>query len=232
MNYLFTLRSKNPKTGEIPVTMSSRDTCPDVCPLKTTVDYEGIIMEGSCYGNGNPMIMHWDKLPSKDPARTSWDNIVHEVSMLGRGQLWRHNQVGDLPGENNAIDAVAMNKLIAANLGKRGFTYTHKPTTTENNRVIKRANRYGFTINLSGNNIQHADYLKSLNIAPVVCILPAADTAIKVQTSPAGHKIVTCPATYQKDVTCKNCGLCQHADRDYIIGFPAHGKSKKKAESL
>jgi hypothetical protein len=151
--------------------------------------------------------------------------------MLGRGQLWRHNQVGDLPGENNAIDAVAMNKLIAANIGKRGFTYTHKPTTTENNRVIKRANRYGFTINLSGNNIQHADYLKTLKIAPVVCILPA-DTAVKVQTSPAGHKIVTCPATYQEDVTCKNCGVCQHADRDYIIGFPAHGKGKKKAELL
>jgi hypothetical protein len=228
MNYLFTLRSKNPKTGEMPVTMSSRDTCPDACPLKLTA--EGV-KEG-CYGDNGPIAWHWDKLPGKDPARTSWDNLVHEVSMLGRGQLWRHNQVGDLPGENNAIDAAAMNKLIAANIGKRGFTYTHKPTTTENNRVIKRANKFGFTINLSGNNIQHADYLKSLNIAPVVCILPAADTAIKVQTSPAGHKIVTCPATYRDEVTCSNCGVCQHADRDYIIGFPAHGQDKKKAESL
>ena len=228
MNYLFTIRSKNPKTGPIPVTMSSRDTCPDACPLKLTA---AGVKEG-CYGDYGPISWNWDKLPGKDAARTSWDNLVYEVSMLGRGQLWRHNQVGDLPGVNNAIDAVEMNKLIAANIGKRGFTYTHKPTTKENNQVIKRANKFGFTINLSGNNIQHADYLKSLNVAPVVCILPAADTAIKVQTSPAGHRIVTCPATYQKDVTCSNCGVCQHADRDYIIGFPAHGQDKKKAESL
>jgi len=227
MNYLFTIRSKNPKTGPIPVTMSDRSTCPDCCPLKLTA--EGV--KKGCYGDYGPISWNWDKLPGKDAARTSWDNLVYEVSMLGRGQLWRHNQVGDLPGENNAIDAAAMNKLIAANIGKRGFTYTHKPTTTENNRVIKRANKFGFTINLSGNNIQHADYLKSLNIAPVVCILPA-DTAVKVQTSPAGHRIVTCPATYQKAVTCSNCGVCQHADRDYIIGFPAHGQDKKKAESL
>ena len=227
MNYLFTIRSKNPKTGPIPVTMSSRDTCPDACPLKLTA---AGVKEG-CYGDYGPISWNWDKLPGKDAARTSWDNLVYEVSMLGRGQLWRHNQVGDLPGVNNAIDAVEMNKLIAANIGKRGFTYTHKPTTTENNQIIKRANKFGFTINLSGNNIQHADYLKSLGIAPVVCILPA-DTDVKVQTSPAGNKIVTCPATYQKAVTCSNCGVCQHADRDYIIGFPAHGQDKKKAESL
>jgi len=38
MNYLFTIRSKNPKTGPIPVTMSDRSTCPDCCPLKLTAE--------------------------------------------------------------------------------------------------------------------------------------------------------------------------------------------------
>jgi len=49
--------------------------------------------------------------------------------------------------------------------------------------------------------------------------------------TPAGRKVVVCPATIRDDVSCASCQLCQR-QRDFIIGFPAHGTSKKKASAI
>ena len=55
----------------------------------------------------------------------------------------------------------------------------------------------------------------------------------KTQSAPFGVRIVRCPAEYRADFSCRDCGnglpLCARLDRDYIIGFTAHGPSKKKA---
>lgn len=55
----------------------------------------------------------------------------------------------------------------------------------------------------------------------------------KTQSAPFGVKIVRCPAEYRPGFSCRDCGnglpLCARLDRDYIIGFTAHGPSKKKA---
>ena len=46
-------------------------------------------------------------------------------------------------------------------------------------------------------------------------------------------KVVRCPAEYRAGFSCADCGngepLCARLARDYIIGFSAHGPSKKKA---
>ena len=46
-------------------------------------------------------------------------------------------------------------------------------------------------------------------------------------------KVVRCPAEYREAFSCADCGngepLCARRDRDYIIGFSAHGPGKKKA---
>ena len=70
----------------------------------------------------------------------------------------------------------------------------------------------------------------SLKVAPVVAILPG-NTANKVNFTPKGNKVVTCPATYNDKVNCKTCGLCAK-NRDYVIGFPVHGNGRKKAELI
>ena len=55
----------------------------------------------------------------------------------------------------------------------------------------------------------------------------------KTQSAPFDVKIVRCPAEYREGFSCRDCGngvpLCARLDRDYIIGFTAHGPSKKKA---
>lgn len=217
MNFHLTPVSGNAKTGPIPVSTSHKDTCPDACPLKAK----------GCYASGGPSNIHW-KAVTEGKRGVDWEQFLLQVKAIRKGSLWRHNQAGDLPGKNELIDAVALDQLVMANKGRKGFTYTHyNPFEGLNGAVIEVANTQGFTINLSGNNMQHADELKANFKAPVVVIMPMADENPKVRYTPAGNKVVRCPAEYSDKVSCATCGLCQVADRNYIIGFTAHGVSKK-----
>lgn len=216
-----TLESRNAKTGKIPVSTTTALTCPLSCPFNTA-------NEGGCYASGGPLRIQWGKV-TEGTAGMGWAAFCEAVAKLPEGQLWRHNQAGDLPGMGDEIDTGALLQLVMANAGKRGFTYTHKPMTPVNAHAVKQANEAGFVINLSGNNLAHADELADLGIAPVVCVLPASQT--ENTTTPKGRKVVVCPATVRDDVSCKTCGLCARL-RDAIVGFPAHGAAHRKADAI
>jgi hypothetical protein len=223
MHFAFARKSRNAKTGDIPVTTSDAKTCPDACPLKSS---------GACYAKHGPLGMYWKKINAGQYAST-WAHLLEQVKALPEGQLWRHNQAGDLPGENDCIDPVAMSELVQANSGRKGFTYTHKPvgaSHVNNTLLVHHANLHGFTVNLSADNLTEADSLKSLNIGPVVTVLPREAPAVSF--TPNGHKVVVCPAQQRDDVSCKTCGLCAISSRDVIVGFLAHGVSAKKAEAI
>lgn len=218
MTYALAPVSRNSKTGPIPVSTSTAKTCPNACPLK----------KAGCYADGGPLAIVWRKVT--EGLGLSWDEFTGKVKALPKGALWRHNQAGDLAGYADTIDPDMLRQLVAANRGKRGFTYTHKPMTPDNTESVKHANASGFTINLSANNPAHADQLADMGIAPVVTILPA-DQMTAMQT-PSGRKIAICPAVLSDRVNCANCGLCQNVSRKAIIGFPAHGASKRKASAI
>ena len=217
--YHLTRISSNVKTGKIPVSTTSADSCPDSCPLKTA----------GCYAKSGKLSMHWNAVTANKRG-TSFDDFIEQIRRLPRGQLWRHNQAGDLMGLNETIDNESLERLVNANRGKHGFTYTHKPMTPENAAAIKAANLNGFTINLSANSLNHADQLKALKVAPIAAIIPS-DSPKTFKTS-AGHKVVTCPAQTSDRVTCEKCKLCSLSSREYIIGFLPHGTGKKHAENL
>lgn len=220
INVHLTARSSNAKTGPIPVSTTGAQTCPNSCPFKA----------GGCYAKGGPLAMHWRKVTEGDRG-VAWGEFCQTIKALPDGQVWRHNQAGDLPGDGDDIDAGALWQLVQANGDSRGFTYTHYDV--ENNAgnadAVELANMYGFTVNLSANNLQHADTLAALDIAPVVVVLDAATS--ENTTTPDGRTVVVCPATQRDDVTCASCQLCQR-QRDVIIGFPAHGSSKRKASAI
>jgi hypothetical protein len=175
------------------------------------------------------LAIHWRKV-TNGLSGDSYGAFLDKVSRLIKGQLWRHNQAGDLIGEGDTLDVQALALLVKANKGKRGFTYTHKPLASQIERdAIRDANKGGFTVNLSGNNLDHADSLVDLGIAPVVVVLPHDASANTV--TPKGRKVVVCPATQRDDVSCASCGLCA-LQRDAIVGFPAHGPSKRKASAI
>lgn len=203
--------SSNSKTGPIPVTYSERATCPLSCPH----------YRSDCYAEDYYTRMTWDKVPMRGG---DWHDLIMSISSLPAGQLWRHNVAGDLPGENETVDPVALGYLVRANIGKRGFTYTHKHSP-DALTWIRHANDWGFTINLSADDAGHADTLADTGAGPVVCIVPS-DTPEKSQT-PAGRDIVVCPAQTRPDVTCATCGLCQRQNRAVIVGFRAHGTRAK-----
>lgn len=219
--YVLNPVSSNAKTGPIPVSTSNSATCPDACPIK---------LKG-CYAKYGPTGMHWRKLDAGISKNAKeWGEFLQDVKRIARGSLWRHNQAGDLNGSNGVIDELKMRQLINANRGKRGFTYTHYAMTSENSRLVFQANIEGFTVNLSANDMAHADQLKALNIAPVVVLMPR--DAEKVSHTPAGNKVVICPAENTDKVNCLTCGLCAKVERGYIIGFRAHGTAAKTVEII
>ena len=222
MRYHFSAKSSNAKTGPIPVTSTSRDSCPSTCPLKDA---------GGCYGENYGLNFHWNALDAGKRG-TDLSGLCASIAALPDNQLWRGNQVGDLPHNDGAIDAAALGQLVQANIGKRGFTYTHHLPEFENNAFwIAAANQWGLTINLSANDAAQADTYAEMGIAPVVCLLPADAVAHKTVTTPGGRKIVVCPAFANDDLTCADCQLCQRQNRP-IIGFPAHGTKSARVIAI
>lgn len=212
--------SMNRKTGPIPVSTSSRETCPDACPLKGN----------GCYAESGPMMIHWHQV-NLGTRGLGWQEFLEEVRKFPPGELWRHNQAGDLPGIGNDIDVTALGQLVHANQGRAGWTYSHKPmTSAKNRRAINEANENGFTINLSADTLKEADELAELKIAPVVVVLPI-DSPRSLRT-PAGRIVMVCPAEESEHVTCARCKICQKRDRGFIVGFRAHGTGKAKVEAI
>lgn len=207
MQVHLTLKSANVKTGPIPVSTTERDSCPDDCQMKA-----------ECYAASGPLALHWAAV-SAGTRGTSWGQFCDTIGALPAGQLWRHNQAGDLPQQNGTIDAVKLGQLVAANAGKRGFTYSHH-RDAESIGWIRHANAWGFTVNLSANDLIDADYLAEQNAGPVVVVLPS--TQNENTKTPAGRPVIVCPATQRDDVSCATCQLCQR-QRSTIVGFPAHG---------
>lgn len=220
MNYHITKVSQNEKTGPIPVTITSSDSCPPSCPFRGS----------GCYGESGPLALHWSAT-TKGLRGGSLSELVLAIASLPNGQLWRHNQAGDLPGKGERINSRELMRIAGANTGRRGFTYTHKYVRESNHKAIKEANNLGFTVNLSANSLGHADKLATLNIGPVACVLPA-DVSYKATTTPAGRRVVVCPATHKVNFNCSKCGICANRDRNFIIGFPAHGSGAKKASAI
>lgn len=211
MRVHLSLKSGNAKTGPIPVSTTERASCPADCAMRA-----------ECYAASGPLALHWSAV-SAGTRGTDWDAFCASVAALPDGQLWRHNQAGDLPQQDGTVDAYRLGQLVQANQGKRGFTYSHH-RDAESINWIRHANAWGFTVNLSANNLADADTLADYDAGPVVVVLPS-DTRANTVT-PKGRPVVVCPATQRDDVSCATCQLCSR-QRKTIVGFPAHGTRKR-----
>lgn len=213
-----TPKSSNRKVGPIPVTTTSSNSCPSICPLK----------DAGCYAQSGPLNLHWKKVSGGLRGGT-WEDLLEAVRNFPEGQLWRHNQAGDLPqDEYGTIDSSAVASLVRANKGRQGFTYTHHDMTDPINwEAVRSANASGFTVNLSANSPAHADELLKFGVGPVVSVIGEYET--QNSTTPGGARIVVCPATTRDDVNCSTCKLCAKSDRTVVIGFPVHGARRRTA---
>jgi hypothetical protein len=234
--FLITDRTANQITGPIMVTTSPRFTCPKVCAFKK---FGNGPLAGFCYAEYGALGgFVWTLLDRSEAGRSilngtrvyDFEELLYSVRSLKPGSLWRHNVAGDLTSNDQvAVDRVALRAIADANKGRRGFTFTHYDVLANlsNREAVKEANESGFTINLSGNSVAHADQLADLGIGPVTVVLPA--TTIQNTKTPKGRTVVICP-TNTHGVTCADCGLCARASRSVIIGFPASGGSKHRVK--
>lgn len=219
MNIAFTKRSSNAKVGPIPVTTSSKATCPPACPM----------LDNGCYASaGFHTNLHWDYV-TRGERGTPMAGLCDTVAGLKDGTLWRHNVAGDLIGHNDVIDEQALYELTQANTGRRGFTYTHYPMEHAGNRsVVRMANLKGFTVNVSCNSPAEAIESQATTGLPTVTIVPSDYWA---EGNRVG-KVLRCPAETSDTITCKTCQLCQRAERNDIVGFTVHGTQAKKADVI
>ena len=137
------------------------------------------------------------------------------------------------------VDNEYLDALLNAKPTK-GFSFTYSHFHWE--KWIDKVRSVGKTIiNYSADNLADA-INSSVNNVPTVTVVPEikwnGSKYFLVQRSdiPASTvKVIRCPAEY-KDISCNDCGngepLCARMDRNYIIGFTAHGPNKRKAASL
>ncbi len=210
----FVTESGNRKTGPIPVSMTSASTCPKSCEF----------YNAGCYAEQHLVSMHWRRLGNG--AGMDWDAFCNNVATLPLGQIWRHNEAGDLPGTDEEIDVEKLKHLVFANMGKRGFTYTHKRSNFE---ILRWAVERGFIVNLSANSPEDADGLAKEGL-PLTVVLPH-DAPSKGNKTPGGIPITVCPAELSEKVTCERCKICAMPDRKSAVGFRAHGDRKKQITS-
>jgi len=242
--FLLTVKSNNKKTGPMAVSTSPMDTCPSACPFK----------ENGCYSNYGPIKIWWKKCSDvEEETLTAYLSFLDRVRALPKGEYFRHNQGGDLlPFSPTRLAMGPAYDLVEAASHVRGFSYTHFPMLWDdykfypdespipssldigiNRETVETMNANGFTVNISCNSIDHADRIIDSNLkAPVTTVLPKSyETQDKAIMTPAGNRLVVCPAM-TRGKTCTECGLCMWANRRAIVGFPAHGTGKKRAEDV
>jgi len=211
--------SSNVKTGPIPVSTSSKSTCSPTCAF---------LLNGGCYADNYPMRHHWQAV-SRGDRGTPLADFLAAIAALPAGQLWRHNQAGDLPHTAGRISRRFVRGLTAANRGRRGFTYTHHNLTKgENLALIRQANRHGFRINVSTETETAADSAIAAGL-PAVLAVPSTETR-KTWHTAQNNVVLICPAQRSDTKTCANCQLCHSRGSRVIIGFVAHGTAKRKAD--
>lgn len=129
---------------------------------------------------------------------------------------------------SNEIDQEYLDAVLKAK-PRRGesFLYTHFSPLFWRHKMSPKTS----TINWSAKTIKQAINATKNNIPSVTVVSESFFKNGKNKTID-GTRIVRCIAEYN-DITCLNCGngkpLCARQDRDYVIGFTAHGAGKKKA---
>ena len=157
-------------------------------------------------------------------------DIKEVIEHNKKSEIIRHNVAGDLArNHSNNIDAGLVKFLCNAYKSfKAAYTYTHCSIDNKDNiEIVKNAMQENFVINFSTENIN--DTKKGL--AAGVNVVIACNTISDKVVTKEGVKIVQCPATYNKEKHCQNCGLCWQKNRPFVVAFPVHGNKKNVAKN-
>lgn len=218
LRVFFIRESGNRKTGPIPVSMTSPGSCPPSCAY----------LGAGCYAERHILGMHWRRL-ERGEGRT-WLAFCDLVRALPKGQLWRHNEAGDLPGIGETLSESEIVEFAGAAKFTRGFTYTHKlgisfddAARAQHFALLRYLNTSGVTVNLSVDDFSKLDEYAAYGL-PMTTVI--ASDAPRVSHTKGGRKVIACPAQANEGTTCASCGICQSNRPDRaVVGFLAHGNA-------
>lgn len=217
-NMLYVPRSGNKKTGDISQTYSACNTCPMSCPFKGH----------GCYGENFTTRQHWKR------ANCNSKTLAGTMTEKGHTRIVRHNVAGDMckPGTSE-LDPVLIHDLIKAwkSVGVTAYTYTHADKVQGNFTHVRHAIRHGFVVNMSCETMEQVKACHDNDI-PAVLAVYEWTTKDKVTRRINGITYRLCPASYDKNMTCRDCGKCWKKGRKEVIVFPAHGNGKKKTRGF
>jgi len=222
-----TAQSSNRKLRGTAVTTTSRSTCPDSCIFKGN--------GSECYAEGWPLKLHWDKVDSGERG-VGFTEYIKQLRALPFGTMIRGQQAGDMPG--NGIDTLDHDKCIDV---AKAMTHKKKTAWTycayllkKNVETFRAVLDLGFAMNSSCYSLDDVDEAMDAGV-PATMVWKSTFKG-RNQTTPKGRKVYGCPAQLSEDIGCSNCGgakgpLCARIDRDFAVGFWAHGNSKKKVDA-
>jgi len=204
------------------VSTSAKSTCSPSCPF---LPDNG----GGCYAQSGPLNLHWLKVSSGERG-TDFKTFLAKLQDLPQGSAFRHNQAGDLPHNLGKISETFIRRMIVATKHLRAYTYTHHNLKAGDNlSLIRKANRAGFTINVSCETEAQVDDAIAHNL-PAVVVAKSTESRTTWHTE-GGNVVIVCPAQRSDTVTCADCMLCHKRGKKVAIAFLAHGTSKRKAEA-
>lgn len=223
--FIYAPASHDKKTGCVGAVYLDRGTCPLRCPMRGTAE---------CYGECGNCRLHWDRLGRG--GGLSWDEFRAKLKRERPVQgLLRLQVLGDLPTlPDGTIDLAYLEQvaLILASYSAVAWCYTHIDligsdwVAKRNREIVKKYNKDGrIVINFSADTMQEADQAAALGL-PVAVVLESG--TVRSQRTPEHRTIAVCPNSQRASVQCDRCKLCLRADRQALIGLPAHGPAKNK----
>lgn len=212
--------SKNQKTGDIAQTYTGHNSCPLRCPFRT-VDGEN----HGCYGENHGTNFSWRRA---DNGVLDIDGLKQWVKKnVPAGALLRHNIAGDVATPlSSEINPLLIAELCEAFEHVRAFSYTHCAINTESARILRNARARGFVINASCETFEEVDHALALGVPAVLTVTKFYPKGTK---TPAGYRLVPCPAQVRDDKQCANCELCARGERNTVICFEVHGSRGNNA---
>ena len=200
--------SKDPKTGNVPVSYSPKDSCPDSCSLK----------EGGCYAWGLFYLnilgnkIKNKKFPLK-PLRTALKERRADARIV------RHRVAGDVVGD---VEGTVQECLEVEQAGLTNIGYTHN-WRAEESQPLKQWFR------ASCQSLKEVGEARSMGWS-VALMVPKDTPRTLVMFN--GEKAFVCPARHgvdnKQDITCNNCTLCKVDEKtqDKAVMFRVHGSKK------
>lgn len=218
---IFTPTSSNRKTGNVPTAWVGRTeeealaSCSG-CALRPTRDGG----DGSCYAWSGAV--RFGAISARKAAAARPETRTLPAALAGAARsarMLRLTGIGDIGRSGRAVADQVVNQAHTAGLAVVGYTHHWRE-----NEV---ADAWRGRLMASTESAADADAAVAAGWRATVVVAPDAP---RVSTTPAGRRVVVCPAQVAgegREVTCNTCRLCDASRLGPVIAFRAHGNGAR-----